>query len=271
MATSDGQRKWIREHVPGRSFADIGGMYQLMGDDGVPRRGRRRKRGDAVRRGRPRSHRRRPPRVGLVRAEEGRARLEGALRPGRPRGSGVGAPSRRRTTSSTTPASCTTRRTRSSSSRTCGRSHASSALIATITIPEVPGFDQACVFYPVPRRADGAHLRTGVPDGRRIARRSVLPFDDRPHVRVRQLLVGHHTVRARRHAARRRASRSSAVRGARSSVLHGAGGTAAADGPVAATAVVLPPSAVTRSRAARDGCRTTPGTRHPLRRRDAVE
>jgi hypothetical protein len=32
MATSAGQRKWIEEHVPGRSFADIGGMYQLMGD-----------------------------------------------------------------------------------------------------------------------------------------------------------------------------------------------------------------------------------------------
>jgi hypothetical protein len=32
MATSDGHRRWIAEHAPGRSFADIGGMYQLMGD-----------------------------------------------------------------------------------------------------------------------------------------------------------------------------------------------------------------------------------------------
>lgn len=32
MATSEGHRRWIQQHVPGRSFADIGGMYQLMGD-----------------------------------------------------------------------------------------------------------------------------------------------------------------------------------------------------------------------------------------------
>ena len=32
MATSEGQRRWIREHVPGRSFADVGGLFQLMGD-----------------------------------------------------------------------------------------------------------------------------------------------------------------------------------------------------------------------------------------------
>jgi hypothetical protein len=32
MATHEGHRRWIREHAPGKSFADVGGMYQLMGD-----------------------------------------------------------------------------------------------------------------------------------------------------------------------------------------------------------------------------------------------
>ena len=163
MATSDGQRKWIREHVPGRSFADIGGMYQLMGDVaflaeaagasavtlfdvGDP---------DLIAAGHPEwgwFEQKKAERDSKVRYVQGDLEDPESVRRLGPHDivyySGV----LYHTPNPFQQLAHLRQVTREL------------ALIATITIPEVPGFDQACVFYPylderAPRLSHGGTRR----------------------------------------------------------------------------------------------------------------
>ena len=264
MATSVGQRRWIREHVPGRTFADIGGMYQLMGDMaflaeaagatdvtlfdvGDP---------DLIAAGHPEwgwFEQKKADRNSKVRYVQGDLEDPVAVQELGPHDvvyySGVlyHTPNPFRQLMHL---------------REVTREL---ALIATITIPEVPGFDQACVFYPyLPDSERAPYARLVRPDRRPPCRRAAVRRP--PDVRVRQLLVGDHPFGARRDAARRPLrGRGRAVDGGPPE-LHRAGGAAAPDRPLAPARRRTSASAVKPTRAGRTAAALRELVRGPARR-----
>jgi hypothetical protein len=178
MATSAGQRKWIEEHVPGRSFADIGGMYQLMGemaflaeaagasavtlfDVGDP---------DLIAAGHPEwgwFEQKKAERDSKVRYVQGDLEDPESVRRLGPHDivyySGV----LYHTPNPFQQLAHLRQVTREL------------ALIATITIPEIPGFDHACVFYPYLDERARAPFSRAYPTADGLLAIGP-PFDDRP-------------------------------------------------------------------------------------------
>jgi len=178
MATSDGHRDWIRAHVPGKTFADIGGMYQLMGDMaflaeeagatavslfdvGDP---------DLIAAGHPEwgwFEQKKADRGSAVRYVQGDLEDPASVR--------------RLGAHDVVYYSGVLYHTPNPFQQLVHLRQVTRelALIATITIPEVPGFHQACVFYPYLDEADRVPYARGYPSAEGLLAIGP-PFDERP-------------------------------------------------------------------------------------------